>query len=612
MPPVVAPVVPRGTRTYAWAIAVGLLLVGTWLSASPPRSATAASITVTANIVSQTSVDLTACASPAALSFGTVQPGTPMSTNGDCTVAFGSTNSVASLQLSQLDGAGGAMYRPTTGVLDPAFGTAGRSSHSLGTVDQVWGSAVAPDESTLLVMSKSDGANNGDLHLIRIGPSGSLDSTFNGGLGYLRLPLKAVAGTTRGVAAVTILANGQILVGGSGSADNGIAAARVNANGTLDTPFGGGDGVATMDPGGFANTSLAYRILALRSGKFALIGFGNTPTAIALVARYNADGTPDMTFGGGDAYYELDLSGTTGQSFITGQELADGRLLIGGGSVNNTGAFTLLRLTADGTLDTSFGTAGIWRPNYGTGGFWDDMEIEASGTILLHGTSIPSFSTRIARLAADGSGLVTTLAGTGLITTTPVVGSQSGHSIGLDDDGSIMVGGSTATSNGDSVVRRYYADGTLDTSFGTAGTGTYVVATGADEVTSVHPLPNGGWRLVGNAATGAAADAWVGSFTRTTVPDYDDTANDDWGTAGAAFFGACLRATSAVADWSPNATCAMSDGAHWAKVRTTPTTVAHMGGFGSGTASLRFGLRTATSLAPGRLMAPVRVGVIAP
>ncbi|MBC7461314.1 MAG: hypothetical protein H7287_08120 [Thermoleophilia bacterium] len=615
MPAVSITMPTRVTRAYACGVVVAAFLTGIYMSASPTSSANAAgaTITITTIIPSQTSIDVTGCSASNAFDFGFVQPGSSLVTANDCTVGFGSTNGSSSLQIAQVDGAGGAMYRTTTGLPDVTFGAGGSSTHSLSITDQVWGSAVSPDESTLIVTSKSEGANFADLHMIRITPSGTLDTTYNAGAGSLRLPLLAVTGTTRGVAGVTPLADGKVLVTGTSSVQSYMAVARVNADGTLDLTFGGGDGVATFDPGGFTNASMAYKVVVLASGKLLLAGYGNTPSAIAVVARFNADGTPDMTFGGGDAFYELDLNGTTGQAFITATELVDGRIIVGGGSVTVTGAFTALRLTASGALDPSFGTAGIWRPSYGTGGFWDDIEIEPTGTILIHGSAIPSFNTRLVRLAANGSAPVPTLAGTGLITSTPVATSQSGHSIGLDADGSILVGGSSSSSNGDSIVRRYRADGTLDTAFGTGGTGTYPITTGGDEVTSIFPLANGGWRTVGNATQGATTDVWVGSFRRAVHPDYDDAGNVDWSTVGASFFGACVASvTSALADWTTNATCPASDGLYWRGVPTAATTIAHTTGVGTGSAALRFGLRTATTLAPGRLMAPVRFTVIGP
>src|SRR5437764_1311354 len=68
---------------------------------------------------------------------------------------------------------------------------------------------------------------------------------------------------------------GKILVAGStvvaGSTD--FAVARFNANGTLDTAFGGGDGIATVDVGG---TDVANAVALGEDGTIAVAGTTTT------------------------------------------------------------------------------------------------------------------------------------------------------------------------------------------------------------------------------------------------------------------------------------------------------------------------------------------------
>jgi hypothetical protein len=124
-----------------------------------------------------------------------------------------------------------------------------------------------------------------------------------------------------------------------------------------------------------------------------------------------------------------------------------------------------------------------------------------------------------------------------------------------------------------------------------------------------------------------AADSWGllrTTIAATNIPDFsDDVANttgNDWGTPGAAFFGACLRSlTSATAvDWvqDPNNDCTTSDSDPWRAIVTTPgtsgapvarTTVAGT----TGTASLRFGMRAGSTTA-GTYGGSIRIDVIAP
>ena len=66
-----------------------------------------------------------------------------------------------------------------------------------------------------------------------------------------------------------------------------------NADGSLDTTFGGGDGIAitSLTPG----TDIANSVALQQDGKILVAGVG----ADFALARYNADGSFDTTFGGG-------------------------------------------------------------------------------------------------------------------------------------------------------------------------------------------------------------------------------------------------------------------------------------------------------------------------
>ena len=86
--------------------------------------------------------------------------------------------------------------------------------------------------------------------------------------------------------------DGKIVVAGSsfnGSNDD-FALVRYNADGSLDTSFGGGDGIVTT-PIGTSNDS-ANGVLVQPDGKIVVAGtaFGSTGYDFALV-RYNSDGS---------------------------------------------------------------------------------------------------------------------------------------------------------------------------------------------------------------------------------------------------------------------------------------------------------------------------------
>jgi uncharacterized delta-60 repeat protein len=67
------------------------------------------------------------------------------------------------------------------------------------------------------------------------------------------------------------------------------------------------------------------------------------------VARYNADGSPDRTFGGGDGRVYLPFESP---AYVHGVAVApDGRIVVAGGVDLD---FAVMRLNADGTPDTTF------------------------------------------------------------------------------------------------------------------------------------------------------------------------------------------------------------------------------------------------------------------
>ncbi|MCW2921125.1 MAG: hypothetical protein JWL76_999 [Thermoleophilia bacterium] len=124
-----------------------------------------------------------------------------------------------------------------------------------------------------------------------------------------------------------------------------------------------------------------------------------------------------------------------------------------------------------------------------------------------------------------------------------------------------------------------------------------------------------------------SADSWALLRTTTsasTFPDFQDdpgnSTGNDWGTPGAAFFGACLRSlTSASAvDWliDPNTDCTATDADPWHAivplVGTSGSTIARTTVAGAtGTADLRFAMRSGTTAA-GTYGGSIRVEVVAP
>ena len=196
-----------------------------------------------------------------------------------------------------------------------------------------------------------------------------------------------------------------------------------------------------------------------------------------MVARYNADGSLDATFGSG-GIVTTDI-GTYAKAWAVAIQ-ADGKIVIGGRSGTMFQSdFTLVRYNPNGSLDTSFGTGGIVITSFGAFSQIEDVAIRSDGKIVVTGdapgfgasTSLSIFT--VARYNTDGS-LDATFDGDGVSQAVPAGFSVSPaivpHAIALQADQKIAVAGACVI--GSSLkfcVSRYNSNGLLDNTFDSDG-----------------------------------------------------------------------------------------------------------------------------------------------
>ncbi|MBA1289573.1 M10 family metallopeptidase C-terminal domain-containing protein [Pseudomonas japonica] len=218
-----------------------------------------------------------------------------------------------------------------------------------------YSSVQALADGMLLASARSDTT----LTLVRFNDQGALDQAFGqGGIATFALPdgMPVITETS-----LALQSNGDVLLAGyrypGGTADFSLT--RYHSDGTLDTRFGT-DGTVTVD---VADGNDYARVVTQQAdGKLLIagtsdkgdneVGDGNFNFS---VVRLNADGSLDTSFGdGGKAMFDFE-GGRDGAQTIT--VLDDGKLLLTGAAYNADGNadFAALRLNADGTLDTSFG-----------------------------------------------------------------------------------------------------------------------------------------------------------------------------------------------------------------------------------------------------------------
>jgi uncharacterized delta-60 repeat protein len=131
---------------------------------------------------------------------------------------------------------------------------------------------------------------------------------------------------------------------------------RFNTDGTVDQTFGNNGSVeATFgDPSAEGND-----ILLQADGKIIVVGFTGLGSYadnnnFALV-RYNPDGTIEQAFGSGGKVVTAFLSSSVATSAVL---QSDGRFVVAGTCKSATLEFCLARYNADGSLDSTFGSFG--------------------------------------------------------------------------------------------------------------------------------------------------------------------------------------------------------------------------------------------------------------
>ncbi len=264
----------------------------------------------------------------------------------------------------------------------------------------------------------------------------------------------------------------------AGRANENVAIARYTSTGALDHTFSG-DGLLTAD---FHGDAQATDVAVQPDGRIVIGGVAaNSSTAdpaAVLLARFDANGTIDSTFGtGGRVAF-------SGAPLIAVQNLLlqGTRIIVAG--ADRAGSRALARYNANGTLDTTFGAGGKRVVQIGKLTFISDLVLDGSGRVVALGdvaftrnlAFIPTF-TALFRFSANGNpdptfgcfGMVLTeMLGNGAGTTYV----QSMASAAVAEGNDIVVGGSATSDPADgqvgtdSFIARYHGDDGFTAGYG--------------------------------------------------------------------------------------------------------------------------------------------------
>ncbi len=241
--------------------------------------------------------------------------------------------------------------------------------------------------------------------------------------------------------------------------------------GSLDLSF------ATIGYTSFGPTSTsmdnAQDIVSLPNGQMVFCGTSGTSGNLEMcIGKMNADGSMDLTFGT-NGYYIFSNSG--GSDFAYDMEvLSNGNILVAG-ALSITAAnpkWAMICLNPNGTLNTSFGTGGVFSIDIDSGEDYARKILLTPTKIILAGnTKVPGFSTnRLAVVRCDYNGVLDTSFGSGGLNILNNGGSNTCWSATQGATGDIILAGDAYISNVYyPMLAKFNASGGIATTFGTAG-----------------------------------------------------------------------------------------------------------------------------------------------
>lgn len=360
-----------------------------------------------------------------------------------------------------LVGNSGRLYRTlANGTLDPTWVL--NSPQALeptfsGTYSQkkIKSIAVLPDGKIMVggVFEEAFGSTS-RRDLVRLNPDGSLDGSF------YAWGFKTVTNYRDGVTSIVPLPDGKIIIGGDFTrwhpTFNTVIMTpkcilRLNADGTIDNGFNGYLSFSTD----FDDTSTINDIKWGADGKLIFVGRINSYNGVAVnnIVRIDTDGNRDASF------HNI-CKGFNGRVRQILRQ-PDGKILISGifSMYNGATRDRLVRLNADGSVDEGFiARTYDFIADYH---FPTDMALQNDGKILIasggryfNGQSGGS----LVRLNADGS------VDTSFVSLTPGDYGLSGQytCVRLQPDGNFLTVGRSGTDN---MIKRFLPDGTPDATF---------------------------------------------------------------------------------------------------------------------------------------------------
>jgi len=343
------------------------------------------------------------------------------------------------------------------GSLDEAFGAGWvTASIATGTDDDPYATTIDSLGRIVVVgssVSATDESDDDDIAIMRFTSEGVVDSTF----GTNGRVVTDIQGDDDHGFAVATDSRGRIVVVGQAGSSSGddIVAVRYLSTGALDPSFDN-DGIVVIDR---SQRDEGWGVAIDASDRVIVAGVDyNNGQFDMLIARLTTTGELDSSFGtNGVVVVDGGVESDTASDVMLD---SSGRILVAG--LMTTAPFAaecaVIRLTTTGALDTSFGNGGIASTDFGSNANdCQDLDVDASGRVLVAGSVDVENSADVAaaRFLADGT-LDTSFASEGVFVF---------DHIGYDGDDNFVWGvGISATPDGRVVLASQSSEGLFGTS----------------------------------------------------------------------------------------------------------------------------------------------------
>jgi uncharacterized delta-60 repeat protein len=272
--------------------------------------------------------------------------------------------------------------------------------------------AIQPDGRILVAGESYSGGNQDHAVARVLSPQGTFDSSFAGtGLARFDFAglVPGAAGPFDAANGVALQRDGKIVLGGvtDGPTSPDMSVLRLTPTGTIDSSYGLGTGGSRIDIGAYVAGGQSRRDIATGvgiqpDGKIVVAGYSEAagPTDFAAARVRSPQGTIDPSFGAdGKGAALVDLGGTDEGRAMAIQ--ANGKIVIAG-YTNRYGNYdaAVVRLQPNGTLDTTFGNGGLRIIELPGAQSIGSLAIAPDGGIVIAGRADPG-NMFVARLLGD-------------------------------------------------------------------------------------------------------------------------------------------------------------------------------------------------------------------